>query len=202
MAELGDQAEALFTEVLMVCDRQGLIGRELFAIDGVKRPSNAAKAKRGTRPDFEREAAKMEAAVQRTPDTAICADAGYHSEKNLAELAKQHIPAWICDNGYRQRDPRYADQAKHKARPDPLWDKSKKAKDARAAQKTKPYANIDFIEADDRSHCQCPAGKRLYRNGGNCTINRYAATKYAGASAIACRATSAPGACARRTRRK
>jgi transposase len=65
VAELGDEAAALFTQVLLVCDRQGLIGRELFAIDGVKLPSNAAKAKSGTRADFEREAAKMEAAVQR-----------------------------------------------------------------------------------------------------------------------------------------
>lgn len=49
----------LFTEVLLVCDRQGLIGRELFAIDGVKLPSNAAKEKSGTRADLEREAAKI-----------------------------------------------------------------------------------------------------------------------------------------------
>ncbi len=295
ISSLGDEAQTLFTQVLLVCDRQGLIGRELFAIDGVKLPSNASKAKSGTRADFEREAAKMEAAVQRmigeqrardvsgcdddearaartrerladeaakirdwlartpddrrgakgalrlsnrtdnesakmatgkgviqgyagvaavdaahqivvdaqahgtgseqelllpvvdataaqrTADTAICADAGYHSEKNLAELDKRQIPAWICDNGYRMRDPRYAEQAKHKAKPDPLWDKSDKAKAARTARKNKPYANTDFTEAQDRSHCTCPAGKRLYRNGGNCTINGYAATKYTGA---------------------
>jgi hypothetical protein len=42
--------------VLLVCERQGLIGREFFAIDGVKLPSNASKAKSGTRADFEREA--------------------------------------------------------------------------------------------------------------------------------------------------
>lgn len=30
VAELGDEAAALFTQVLLVCDRQGLIGRELF----------------------------------------------------------------------------------------------------------------------------------------------------------------------------
>jgi transposase len=32
----------LFTPVLIVCDGQGLIGRELFAIDGVKLPGNAS----------------------------------------------------------------------------------------------------------------------------------------------------------------
>ena len=34
----------LFTHVLMVCDGMNLIGREMFAIDGCKLPSNAAKA--------------------------------------------------------------------------------------------------------------------------------------------------------------
>jgi hypothetical protein len=36
----------------------------MFAIDGVKLPSNASKAKSGTRTDFERQAAKLEAAAQ------------------------------------------------------------------------------------------------------------------------------------------
>jgi hypothetical protein len=30
-------------EVLLVCDQMGLIGREMFAVDGVKMPSNASK---------------------------------------------------------------------------------------------------------------------------------------------------------------
>ena len=33
----------LFLEVLMICDEMGLIGREMFAIDGCKLPSNASK---------------------------------------------------------------------------------------------------------------------------------------------------------------
>ena len=54
----------VFKDVLMICDRQGLIGREMFAIDGVKLPSNASKAKSGTRADFIRQADKLEAAAQ------------------------------------------------------------------------------------------------------------------------------------------
>ena len=50
--------------VLAICDAQGLIGREMFAIDGVKLPSNASKQRSGTRADFERQAAKLEAAAQ------------------------------------------------------------------------------------------------------------------------------------------
>ena len=50
---MGDNITQLFTQILYICDRQGLIGREMFAIDGVKLPSNASKAKSGTRADFE-----------------------------------------------------------------------------------------------------------------------------------------------------
>ena len=33
----------VFAAVVAICDSQGLIGREMFAVDGVKLPSNAAK---------------------------------------------------------------------------------------------------------------------------------------------------------------
>lgn len=64
VSTLGAEIEPLFKEVLLVCDRQGLIGREMFAIDGVKLPSNASKAKSGTRADYQRQANKMEAAAK------------------------------------------------------------------------------------------------------------------------------------------
>src|SRR5690606_35163200 len=38
--------------------------REMFAIDGVKLPSNASKTRSGTRADFERQAAKLETAAR------------------------------------------------------------------------------------------------------------------------------------------
>ena len=40
--------ESLFEQVLLICDQQGLLGNELFAIDGCKMPSNAAKEFSGT----------------------------------------------------------------------------------------------------------------------------------------------------------
>src|SRR5580765_8925258 len=61
---LGEAIARVFTQVLMICDRQGLIGREMFAIDGVKLPSNASKAKSGKRKDFVRQANKMHQAVE------------------------------------------------------------------------------------------------------------------------------------------
>jgi hypothetical protein len=49
--------------VLAICLRQGLIGQEMFAIDGVKLPSNASKARSGTRSEFQKQLAKLEAAA-------------------------------------------------------------------------------------------------------------------------------------------
>ena len=289
IAGMGDLVAKLFAQILLVCDRQGLIGREMFAIDGVKLPANASKAKSGTRADYQRQAEKMEKAAQamlkqhsladcvtdealakrearklerlqqeaqqlrdwlkahpedrkgskgsirlsnrtdnesakmatskgviqgytgvaavdektqiivdaqahgtgseqalllpviesiatlRNADTVITADAGYHSQANLKALAMQQIDAYLPDNGYRQRDARYADQHVHTAKPDPLWNKGKQIKPSQCFKPT------DFQLAEDHTHCICPMGKRLYSNGSNCTINGYTAMKFSGA---------------------
>ena len=65
VSEMGGLTTKLFAQVLALCDRQGLIGREMFAIDGVKLPSNASKAKSGTREDFQRQLDKMEKAAEK-----------------------------------------------------------------------------------------------------------------------------------------
>jgi len=96
VAEMGDGVASLFAQVLLVCDRQGLIGREMFAIDGVKLPSNASKQKSGTRADYQRQRDKMEAATkqmiaqQKTADTAPTDDALVKREsRRLERLHKE-----------------------------------------------------------------------------------------------------------------
>lgn len=64
VSTLGDDIARVFAAVVAICDAHGLIGREMFAIDGVKLPSNASKHRSGTRADFERQATKLEAAAQ------------------------------------------------------------------------------------------------------------------------------------------
>ena len=64
IATLDREIVAVFRDVLLVCDELGLIGREMFAVDGVKLPSNAAKEWSGTRGDFDKKIAKMERAVE------------------------------------------------------------------------------------------------------------------------------------------
>lgn len=75
VSKMGDLAAKLFAQVLTICDRQGLIGRQMFAIDGVKLPSNASKAKSGTRADDQRQAAKMEQAAEKMLARHRAADA-------------------------------------------------------------------------------------------------------------------------------
>jgi transposase len=61
VSTVGVDIARVFAAVVAICDAQGLIGREMFAIDGVKLPSNASKRRSGTRADFERQATKLEA---------------------------------------------------------------------------------------------------------------------------------------------
>jgi transposase len=275
VSTLGDDIARVFAAVLAVCDRQGLIGREMFAIDGVKLPSNASKHRSGTRAEFARQADKLEAAAaamlhrhraadaagtepsldakaeQRidrlsrdaadlrawlaqhpedrrgsrgsprksnrtdnesakmatsagvvqgytgvaavdsahqiivhahahgsgaehdvlvpvvdaiaplcTPDTLLTADAGYHSDANLAYLDAQQRPALIADPGMRQRDARFATQARHRALPHALHDKY-----VPTPRATPHFTPADFQYDATTQTCVCPAGVNLRRAG-------------------------------------
>ena len=65
VAKMHEQIEPLFTQVLMICDEEGLIGRTMFAIDGCKLPSNASKEWSGAFEELERKKAKLERASKR-----------------------------------------------------------------------------------------------------------------------------------------
>jgi transposase len=64
VSTLGDDIAHVFGAVLAICQRQGLIGREMFAIDGVKLPSHASKHRSGTRAEFSKQADKLEKAAK------------------------------------------------------------------------------------------------------------------------------------------
>ncbi len=55
----GEEIEALFEQVLLICNEQGLLGNELFAIDGCKMPSDAAKEWSGTFKELEQKRDKL-----------------------------------------------------------------------------------------------------------------------------------------------
>jgi len=90
--ELSEEVSAIFAQVLMICDRQGLIGRQMFAIDGVKLPSNADKRRSGTHAELAHEAERMEKAVakmvraHRSRDER--AETGKDDEANTARIER------------------------------------------------------------------------------------------------------------------
>jgi len=98
----------LFREVLLVCDDLQLIGKEMFAVDGCKLPSNAAKEWSGTRADFEKKAQKFEKAIQHMLDNHGKQDEAENTGgatpdeeakhiKNLREKA-QKVREWLSKN--------------------------------------------------------------------------------------------------------
>ncbi len=54
-----EEIEDVFEQILLICDEQGLLGHELFAIDGCKMPSNASKEWSGTFKELEQKRAKI-----------------------------------------------------------------------------------------------------------------------------------------------
>src|SRR5690606_19074360 len=105
VSSMGELAATLFAQVLAVCDRQGLIGREMFAIDGVKLPSNASKARSGTRADFLRQAEKMEKAAQAMIEQQRQSDRHPEDEDQRAarqlerlQASARQLRTWLNDN--------------------------------------------------------------------------------------------------------
>ena len=107
VSALGKDITDIFAQVLFICDGQGLIGREMFAIDGVKLPGNASKGKSGTRTDFERQAGKLEAAIEtmlarhREQDAkAVEPDLQAREAKRLERLQRDaaQIRKWLAEH--------------------------------------------------------------------------------------------------------
>jgi IS5 family transposase len=116
-----------------------------------------------------------QAASVRGADTLVTADAGYHSNENIEALRAKGVAALIADNQMRKRDERFAEQAKHKAAPEPLYDKR-----ANAGQSIKPFRPQDFEHDPLTNTCRCPAGKAMYSDGSNCTSQGRMHHRFAG----------------------
>ncbi|MFZ5655418.1 MAG: IS1182 family transposase [Pseudomonadota bacterium] len=300
ISQMEGEIVALFRNVRLICDAQGLIGREMFAIDGCKLPSNASKEWSGTKAELNAKRIKLERAIRRMLKThrerdvrevngeleareqqyiatlkhqvkklrawlgdhddkpgktgkprksnvtdndsakmrtshgviqgydgvaavddrhqvvvhaeafgeaqehdllqpmleatqehfaalgeeavyrraRITADSGFHTERNAEYLYTNHIEGYLADNRMRSRDPRFQDVDKYKAR--------SRAEKRQWQGRPDRFTNQDFRYDPDRHTCLCPAGKSLYSNGSNLTINGYAAVKFT-APKSACR---------------
>jgi uncharacterized metal-binding protein len=65
VSSMGTQVLGLFRDVLLICNEMRLIGKDMFAIDGCKMPSNASKKWSGTKAEFTKKKQKMERAIGR-----------------------------------------------------------------------------------------------------------------------------------------
>jgi len=293
ISSMREEIAPLFLEVLLICDEMGLIGKEMFAIDGCKLPSNASKEWSGTKAELANKVDKMQGAIRyimnkhREEDaqgqpsahrqkeaqqadtlraqvkkikawlkdnadkpakkggakksnltdndsakmktshgvlqgydgvatvdakhqvvvhaaaygeaqehelllpmaeatrenfqvigqgedvfkhTALATDSGFHTEANVQALFEQKIDAYIADNQFRKRDPRFATADRHRAR---------HLAELRSS-KASCYRPADFVYDAGSQACICPAGKALYRNGSSCWIGGYEAVKFQG----------------------
>ena len=291
----------LFRDVLLICDELDLIGKDMFAIDGCKMPSNASKEWSGTKAEFFKKKQKMERAIRRIlkkhretdvdekdldviekekryiktirdkikkmrqwmddnddkpgktgkprksnitdNDSAkmktskgviqgydgvaavdnkhqiivsaqaygqpqehdmlelmiektrenfkaigvgedvfrkvqLTADAGFHTEANMKMLADENIDGYVADTQFRKRDYRFADADKYKKR--------HRKERAKKEGRSNLFTAKDFTFAEDRSHCICPAGQRLHRNGANVHVSNgaYRAIKFRGPKGV------------------
>ena len=107
VSRMDQEVIALFRQVLVVCDKMGLIGREMFAVDGCKMPSNASKEWSGTSKDFKKKILKIDSAIERIvsrhrqqdltePETRVKES----QEQYVATLEKQakKVRKWIDNN--------------------------------------------------------------------------------------------------------
>lgn len=316
ISSMSEEVTVMFRDVLLYCDELGLIGKDLFAIDGCKLSSNAAREWSGTKADLKKKQTKMERAVRyllkrhreldgsegddpvmererqqlktlrekvkklkrwlsenedkpgktgkprksnltdnesakikgahgiiqgydgvatvdakhqvivhaeafgeaqehdllmpmvegtrenfqaigKDPDvfttTKLTADAGFHTERNMQGLFEAGIDGYVADNLFRKRDPRFAEAHRHKEREREGREKARRRGGA-------VFTNRDFHYEPEQKLCICPAGRKLYRNGGNVVINGYQAVKFR-APKSACRPCGLRAQCLRHPHR-
>lgn len=69
-----DAMSALFHKVLLICCKSGLVGKEHFAIDGCKLPSDASKEWSGTHKDLQKKSDKLKQSAQKIIDRHLSND--------------------------------------------------------------------------------------------------------------------------------
>lgn len=118
----------------------------------------------------------------------LTVDAGFHSEANMKLLFAEGIDAYLPDTQFRQRDPRFAEAARHKP--------------AREKRPTRRHFGAqDFVYDPDQRSCTCPAGKRLYLKNKNFEVSGYQAVSFQGKLSD-CRGCELRGQCLQRTEQK
>jgi transposase len=69
-----DEIKDLFHKLLMICCKSGLVGKEHFAIDGCKLPSDASKEWSGTHADMKKKSIKLRTSAERIVNSHLLND--------------------------------------------------------------------------------------------------------------------------------
>jgi transposase len=106
-----EQIASLFQQIILICDDLGLIGKEMFAVDGCKMPSNASKEWSGTRAELQKKAQKIDRAVHYLLKKHRDEDKKGHAEESIRrreeqqveklQAASQKIEQFLADNAER-----------------------------------------------------------------------------------------------------
>ena len=112
ISSIDKETIVLFRNALLICDEMGLIGKDMFAIDGCKLPSNASKEWSGTREDFEKKKNKLEKVIEyilekhRSGDKVegVFGDMKEEEEKSLKKLHTkvEKLKKWLSENEDRK----------------------------------------------------------------------------------------------------
>jgi transposase len=86
--------------------------------------------------------------------TVLTADTNYHSTANLQKCADEEVDAYIPDNQFRNRDPRFATQKRYRAK------------------KVNKFTVDDFRHRESSDEYECPNGKTL-----KLSVKRYVADR-------------------------
>jgi transposase len=113
VSSMKDEIRSLYTDVLLVCEEEGLLGGTFFAVDGCKLPSNASSRWSGKISDIRQKRDRIEAKVRQIIEEQIQADkkdAGdekaarsfdrSNREEQIARLQKKadKINQWLEEN--------------------------------------------------------------------------------------------------------
>jgi transposase len=90
---MSGEIEKLFTEVLMVCSEMGLIKGKMFAVDGCRLPSNAAKEWSGTKKELRKKYDKIKAACEQIVETHKTKDRVSVKEQEAEEKKLEKLEA-------------------------------------------------------------------------------------------------------------
>jgi len=162
VSSMKDEITSLFRDVLLVCDEEGLIGRDMFAVDGKHQVITHGEAfgtgqeghllkpmVEGTRETLQVIDDDPEVAV--FEKTKLAADAGFHSETNMEWLSEENIDAYVADGQFRRRDPLFSTASRYKPK----------------ANKPKQFRPCDFTADLNKLTCTCPAGHPMYLENSN-----------------------------------